>query len=85
MIRTGGLSRRELLRGAALGAAAAAASSFPAPYGYTQTPITLRLAGTGVNAFNEIAERCKQDLGFNLQITTLVSDDVVRRAVTQPT
>lgn len=84
-IRTGGISRRELLRGTALGAAAAAASSFPAPFGFTRTPITLRLAGTGVNAFNQIAERCKQDLGFDLQITTLVSDDVVRRAVTQPT
>lgn len=84
-IRTGGLSRRDLLRTAAIGTAAAAASSFPAPPGWVRTPITLRLAGTGVNAFNEIAERCKQDLGFNLQITTLVSDDVVRRAVTQPT
>ncbi len=85
LVRTGGLSRRELLKGGALAAGAAAASSFPAPFGFTRTPITLRLAGTGVNAFNQIAERCKQDLGFDLQFTTLVSDDVVRRAVTQPT
>ena len=85
LVRTGGISRRDLLKSTAVVAGAAAASSFPAPYGYTQTPITLRLAGTGVNAFNEIAQRCKQDLGFELQITTLVSDAVVTRAVTQPT
>jgi len=49
-----------------------------------QEPITLRIAGTGVNAYNQIADKAKEDLGFNVEYTVLTSDDVVRRAVTQP-
>src|SRR6201987_6132053 len=48
-------------------------------------PVTLRIAGTGVNQFKELADKCKADLGFTVQYTSLVSDDVVKRAVTQPT
>jgi putative spermidine/putrescine transport system substrate-binding protein len=47
-------------------------------------PVTLRIAGTGVNQFKELADKCKEDLGFTVQYTSLVSDDVVKRAVTQP-
>jgi putative spermidine/putrescine transport system substrate-binding protein len=47
-------------------------------------PVTLRIAGTGVNQFKELADKCKADLGFTVQYTSLVSDDVVKRAVTQP-
>lgn len=84
--RTGGISRRELLKGtAAVAAGAAAASSFPAPFVHAADPIVLRYAGTGVNAFNEISTKVKEDLGIELQFTTLTSDDVVKRAVTQPT
>jgi hypothetical protein len=46
--------------------------------------VTLRIAGTGVNQFKELADKCKADLGFTVQYTSLVSDDVVKRAVTQP-
>jgi putative spermidine/putrescine transport system substrate-binding protein len=84
--RTGGLSRRDLLRAAALtGAAAAAASGFGMPYVHAAEPITIRYAGTGVNAFRELSEKCKADTGITIQYTTLTSDDVVKRAVTQPT
>ncbi len=84
--RTGGISRRELLRStAAVAAGAAAASTFPAPFVHAADPIVLRYAGTGVNAFNEISTKVKEDLGIELQFTTLTSDDVVKRAVTQPT
>jgi putative spermidine/putrescine transport system substrate-binding protein len=83
--RTGGLSRRELLRATALTGAAAASSSFPAPFVHAAEPILLRYAGTGVNAFNEISEKVKADIGIEIQYTTLTSDDVVKRAVTQPT
>src|SRR5687768_13324732 len=83
--RTGGLSRRDLLRTTLLGTAAAAASSFPAPFVHAADPIVIRYAGTGVNAFNEISDKVKADLGIELQFTTLTSDDVVKRAVTQPT
>ena len=44
----------------------------------------LRQCGTGVSAINEIAEKCKADLGFTLQMTALDSDAVVQRVVTQP-
>src|SRR3954451_25295591 len=83
--RSGGLSRRDLLRGTALAGAAVAAGSFPAPFVHAADPIVLRYAGTGVNAFNEISDKVKADLGIELQFTTLTSDDVVKRAVTQPT
>ena len=80
--RTGGLSRRDLLRTTAI---AAAASTLPAPFVHAQEPIVIRYAGTGVNAYREISEKVKEDLGIELQYTTLTSDDVVKRAVTQPT
>jgi putative spermidine/putrescine transport system substrate-binding protein len=46
-------------------------------------PVTLRIAGTGVNQFKELADKAKEELGFTIQYTSLVSDDVVKRAVTQ--
>ena len=36
------------------------------------------------NQFKELADKCKADLGFTMQYTSLISDDVVKRAVTQP-
>src|SRR3954469_13820181 len=83
--RSGGLSRRVLLRGPVSAGPAVASGSFPAPFVHAADPITLRYAGTGVNAFNQISEKVKQDLGVEIQYTTLTSDDVVKRAVTQPT
>jgi putative spermidine/putrescine transport system substrate-binding protein len=84
-LRTGGASRRELLKGTAAAALGAAASILPAPFVHAAEPITLRYAGTGVNAFKELADKCKEDTGIIIQYTTLTSDDVVKRAVTQPT
>src|SRR6202795_3705703 len=54
------------------------------PFVHAAEPVTLRIAGTGVNQFKELADKCKADLGFVVQYTSLVSDDVVKRAVTQP-
>ncbi len=53
------------------------------PAVHAADPVTLRIAGTGVNQFKELAEKAKQELGFTIQYTSLVSDDVVKRAVTQ--
>ncbi|MEM7693685.1 MAG: extracellular solute-binding protein [Pseudomonadota bacterium] len=80
----GGLDRRAFLKTTAL-TGATAAVGLTAPAVLAQEPVTLRLAGTGVNAYNEIAEKAKADTGITIEYTTLVSDDVVRRAVTQPT
>jgi len=81
------VDRRTFLRTTALaaGSAVAAQSMLAAPAVHAQEAITFRLAGTGVNAYNEIAQKAKEDLGVSVEYTTLVSDDVVRRAVTQPT
>jgi putative spermidine/putrescine transport system substrate-binding protein len=76
-------SRRSILKG---GAAAAAASAFPAPMIWAQEikDVVLRQAGTGVSAFNEVAAKVKEDLGFTLEMTALDSDAVTQRAATQP-
>ncbi|MEM9222025.1 MAG: extracellular solute-binding protein [Pseudomonadota bacterium] len=82
-----GLDRRAFLKTTAIaaGGALAGGSILAAPAVHAQDAVTLRLAGTGVNAYNEIAQKAKEDTGLNIEYTTLVSDDVVRRAVTQPT
>ncbi len=82
-----GLSRRKLLQASAatagLAVGAGVIDGFPAIH--AADPIVIRYAGTGVNAFRELSEQCKADTGIEIQYTTLTSDDVVKRAVTQPT
>jgi len=79
-------TRRRLLAaaastgGLALGMRAIAGVRFV----HAAEPVTLRIAGTGVNQFKQLADKCQADLGFTVQYTSLVSDDVVKRAVTQP-
>ena len=77
-----GLSRRTLLKGAAASATAAGAS-LSAPMLWAQSNIVLRQAGTGVSAFNEIAEKAFEDLGITLEMTALDSDSVTQRVATQ--
>ncbi|MEM0908124.1 MAG: PotD/PotF family extracellular solute-binding protein [Pseudomonadota bacterium] len=81
------MDRRSFLKTTAIaaGTVATAKTMLAAPAVHAADPITLRLAGTGVNAYNEIAQKAKEDTGITIEYTTLVSDDVVRRAVTQPT
>ena len=76
-------SRRNILKG---GVAAVAASALPAPMIWAQNikDVVLRQAGTGVLAFNEVAAKVKEDLGFTLEMTALDSDAVTQRAATQP-
>src|SRR5580700_10737390 len=79
-------TRRRVLQRAAstagLAFGATALHGFPAVH--AADPVTLRIAGTGVNQFKELADKAKAELGFTIQYTSLVSDDVVKRAVTQP-
>ncbi|MDD1795707.1 PotD/PotF family extracellular solute-binding protein [Enterovibrio sp. ZSDZ42] len=81
-------TRRKVLKGAAVATAAAASSGlvtgFPMIWAQNIKNITLRQFGTGVSNLNAIADQCKEDLGFNLQLTSLDSDSVTQRAVTQP-
>jgi putative spermidine/putrescine transport system substrate-binding protein len=76
--------RRILLRAASttgLILGSGALRGFPSVH--AADPVTLRIAGTGVNQFKELADKAKDELGFTIQYTSLVSDDVVKRAVTQ--
>ncbi|TDO99561.1 ABC transporter substrate-binding protein [Marinomonas balearica] len=84
-LKSPSVSRRGLLKGAAkAGVAAGAISGFPMIWAQNIKNITLRQFGTGVSNLNAIADKCKEDLGFNLQLTSLDSDSVTQRAVTQP-
>src|SRR4029079_12120081 len=78
--------RRKILTGAgALVGAAVGSGVIGAPMIWAQNNknIVLRQCGTGVSAFNEIAEKAKADLGFTLQMTALDSDAVAQLVVTQ--
>jgi putative spermidine/putrescine transport system substrate-binding protein len=74
------LTRRHMMLGAAA-TTGFALGRLPAVH--AADPVTLRIAGTGVNQFKELADKAKEELGFTIQYTSLVSDDVVKRAVTQ--
>ncbi len=78
------LNRRRFLYGTAATASAAALSSFPAPAVHADDPITLRYLGTAVNQHAGIAAKVKEDLGITLDYIPVTTDDVVKRAVTQP-
>jgi len=75
-----GLSRRTLLKSGV----AAAAGTLAAPMVWAQSNIVLRQAGTGVSAFNEIADKAFDDLGITMEMTALDSDSVTQRVATQP-
>src|SRR5579859_5333302 len=83
-----GLSRRGLIKGGAaavgLAAGSGAITGFPTLWAQNIKDITLRQVGTGVSNINAIADKCKADLGFTLEMTALDSDAVTQRAVTQP-
>lgn len=74
---TSGPGRRELLLGAA-------AAALAAPAVHAQGPVVLRYVGTAVNQHSGIKDKVKEDLGIVLEYVPVTSDDVVRRAVTQP-
>ena len=80
------LSRRMLLKGAGASAGAAAGSGaitgFPAVW--SQEPKVLRYLGTAVNQSAEIAAKCKADTGITIQYVPAETDDVTKRAITQP-
>lgn len=83
-----GVTRRAFIQGVAGVSAAAigsgAITGFPMVWAQNIKNVTLRQFGTGVSNINAIAEKCKEDLGFSLQLTSLDSDSVTQKAVTQP-
>jgi putative spermidine/putrescine transport system substrate-binding protein len=91
-------SRRYVLRtGLAAGAAIAAARCSGAPEGTPDNPapgpevnanaskdVTLRLIGTGVSQINEIRDKAQEDLGFNIEMRALSTEENNQIAITQP-
>ncbi|MEQ8813903.1 MAG: extracellular solute-binding protein [Thalassobaculum sp.] len=84
--KPGGISRRRVLKGAAaaggLAVGSGAITGFPAII--ASEPVTLRYMGTAVNQHAGIKEKVKADLGIDIEYIPVTSDDVVKRAVTQP-
>ncbi|MEC8284378.1 MAG: PotD/PotF family extracellular solute-binding protein [SAR324 cluster bacterium] len=83
------LSRRDLLKrggAVALGAAVGsqAITGFPTIWAQNIKNVTLRQFGTGVSNINAIAQKAKEDLGINLELTALDTDATAQRVVTQP-
>ena len=74
-------SRRTLLQGAAA-LAATPVTGFPAVH--AAEPVTLRYLGTAVNQSADIARKVKEDLGLTIEYIPVVTDEVTKRAVTQP-
>ncbi|MDO6459762.1 PotD/PotF family extracellular solute-binding protein [Granulosicoccaceae sp. 1_MG-2023] len=78
--------RRKFIKRGVAGAVGAAAYSggFPMIWSQNIKNITLRQFGTGVSNINEIGQKVKEDLGFNLEMTALDTDTTAQRVVTQP-
>lgn len=71
--------RRSLLKGAA---GVLAAGMFPAVH--AQDKPVLRYLGTAVNQDKSIAEKFESDTGIKLQYVAVTTDEVTKRAITQP-
>ncbi|WP_158809576.1 PotD/PotF family extracellular solute-binding protein [Beijerinckia sp. L45] len=80
------VSRRLLLKGAGAAAGVAVGSQaitgFPAVW--SQEPKVLRYLGTAVNQSSDIAKKLKEDTGIILQYISVDTDEVTKRAITQP-
>ena len=82
---TGGISRRDLLKGgAALAGAAAGMSVLGAPAILAAEPVTLRYLSTATNQSPAIAEQAFKDLGIKIEYVSVTTDDVTKRIITQP-
>ncbi len=78
-------SRRSVLKKATVAAVGAGAlGGFPMIWAQNIKNVTLRQFGTGVSNINDIAKKCKEDLGFTLQMTALDTDTTAQRVATQP-
>jgi putative spermidine/putrescine transport system substrate-binding protein len=85
-IKSMGLSRRTLLKGAAsvAGIAAGSGAITGFPYVKSAEPKVLRYLGTAVNEGDDISKKCFEDTGIKLEYITATTDDVSKRVITQP-
>ena len=91
------ITRRKLLYNGLAAGAAGAPTRCASPEGTPNNPapgpevntnqtkdITLRLIGTGVSQINEIRDKAQEDLGFNLEMRALSTEENNQIAITQP-
>jgi putative spermidine/putrescine transport system substrate-binding protein len=82
-----GLSRRGLLKGAAVGAGAAigsgAVTGFPTIWAQNIKDVTLTHIGSSVIAIKEIAVQAGKDLGFTIEMQVVDTETQLNRALTQ--
>jgi putative spermidine/putrescine transport system substrate-binding protein len=80
------VSRRAVLKtgAAAVGTAAGTGAITGFPAVWSQEPKVLRYLGTAVNQSAEIAKKAKEDTGITIQYIATETDDVTKRAITQP-
>jgi putative spermidine/putrescine transport system substrate-binding protein len=83
-----GLSRRAMLKGAALGAGAAigsgAVTGFPVIWAQNVKDITLIHIGGSYACIKEIADQAGKDLGFKVEMQVVDPATQLNRALTQP-
>jgi putative spermidine/putrescine transport system substrate-binding protein len=83
---SGGISRRNVLKGAGALAGAAAGSTaitgFPAVWAGEEK--VLRYLGTAVNQSDDITKKVKEETGITIQNIVATTDDVTKRVATQP-
>jgi putative spermidine/putrescine transport system substrate-binding protein len=84
-----GLSRRSVIRGAAVAAGAAigsgAVTGFPTIWAQGIKDIVIRHSGPPVTAIPAIAERATKDLGFTVQFQATENADLLNRFLSAPT
>ena len=92
------VSRRDLLKGASVFAAASVGatlgatlgvgldkrSSLFAPAVHADEAKVLRYLGTAVNQSADIAKKVKEDTGITIEYVAVTTDDVTKRIITQP-
>ncbi len=83
---SGGVSRRNVLKGSGALAGAALGSTaitgFPAVWAAEEK--VLRYLGTAVNQSDDIIKKVKADTGITIQNIVATTDDVTKRVITQP-
>jgi putative spermidine/putrescine transport system substrate-binding protein len=83
-----GVARRDVLKGAAAVAGAAAATGtvtgFPTVWAQELKDVTLLHVGSSYSAIIDIARQASQDLGFKVEMQSVNGDALVNRVVTQP-
>jgi len=80
-----GITRRQMLKGS-LGMGVAAGSALLGfPHVYAKEEIVLRYVASGVNAYQEIADKAKQDLGITVKLERAATIQAnMLRAITRP-